>query len=114
MSTDKIVSGTAVAELTPSVDELVSGDSRGDEPTVISSYLAMLERGREEEVVAKLEALDGVEVHGLEYGQYVMSIEAGSIDETYNRAAEITRMDGVTVLNFVYCNFEDETLGTSR
>ncbi len=85
-----------------------------NEPVVISSYLAMLERGREEEVVAELKTLEGVEVHGFEYGQYVISIESSTIDETYSKATEITRMDGVTTLNFVYCNFEDETLGTSR
>lgn len=104
---DKRLADTALVERT-------TGECMVDEPTVISSYLAMLERGREEEVVAELERLEGVEVHGVEYGHYVMSIEARTIDETYSKATAITRMDGVTTLNFVYCNFEDETLGLGK
>jgi nitrate reductase NapD len=88
--------------------------SGGDEPTIISSYLALLERGREAEAVAALEALAGVEVHGAELGQYVVTIEAASVGETYERATAITRLPCVTALNLVYCNFEDETLGASR
>lgn len=82
-----------------------------DTSVVISSYLALLKRGSEPKTIAKLEALEGVEVHGAQHGQYILSIELKSVDATYRRATEITRMNGVTTLSLVYCNFEDETLG---
>ncbi|MDR2492527.1 MAG: chaperone NapD [Coriobacteriales bacterium] len=79
-----------------------------EKPVVISSYLASIEPGRLEEVEARLACYDGVEVHGVEHGQLVVSIEAASLDATYERAVEITRLDGVTTFSLVYCNFEDE------
>ncbi|MDR2035299.1 MAG: chaperone NapD [Coriobacteriales bacterium] len=86
-------------------------NSAGDAPVVISSYLALLRKGCEEEVVASMAALEGVEVHGSEHGQYVVTIEADSVDETFERATKITRLEGVTTFSLVHCNFEDEDLG---
>ena len=79
-----------------------------EEPVVISSYLVVFEDEHREEALAKLGAMPGVEVHGSEGGQYVVSIEAPSIDETYDLAVEITKMPGVITFNLVFCNFEDE------
>ncbi len=81
-----------------------------DPPVLISSYLALLKKGDEEKVVSELNALTGVEVHGSEHGFYVVSIEAGSIDETYRLATEITQKSGVTSFNLVHFNFEDESI----
>ena len=78
---------------------------------VISSYLAVIEEPLSDEVLRQLASYPGVEVHGSEFGQYVVSIEAASVDDTYDLAVKLTKMAGISTFNLVYCNFEDETLG---
>ena len=95
------------SEMMDVVAEMVNA---ADETVVISSYLTIVEAERATEVLAQIEALPGVELHGNEFGQHVVSIEAPSVDETYRRATEISLLPGVVTFSLVYCNFEDETL----
>jgi nitrate reductase NapAB chaperone NapD len=89
----------------------VCPDTVVDEPCLISSYLAFLSKGRESEVLAQIQAIEGAEVHGCEHNQHVVTIEAASVADTYKKATAITRIEGVITFSLVHFNFEDETLG---
>jgi len=77
---------------------------------VISSYVIDAMPARREEVAQAVASYDGVEVHGNEGNRLIVTIEAGSIDQTYGLATKVSQISGVLATNLVYCNFEDETL----
>ena len=57
-----------------------------------------------------LAELPGVEVHEINDYKIVVTIEADSIDESHDIASSFLGVSGVTGINLVYANFEDETL----
>lgn len=77
---------------------------------VISSYVIETMPDSREEVAHALTSYAGVEVHGNEGNKLIVSIEADSIDQTYELATKLSQINGVLTTNLVYCNFEDETL----
>ena len=59
-------------------------------------------------VASALPGIDGVEVHGIEGAKVVITIEAATVDDSYDRSVEIQSMDGVVNVALVYVNFEDD------
>ena len=52
--------------------------------------------------------VDGVEVHEVNDFKIVVTIEAPSVDSSYERASSFIEVEGVTGVHLIYCNFEDE------
>ena len=77
---------------------------------VISSYVIDTIPEKCEEVSALLVTFEGVELHGQEKNRLIVTIEADSVDATYEIATKLSLLDGVLNNNLIYCNFEDETL----
>ena len=75
---------------------------------VISSYVIDTVPEKREEVADALIVFAGVEVHGHEKNRLVVSIEADSINKTYEIATRLSQVEDVLTVNLVYCNFEDE------
>ena len=79
-----------------------------DEQVVISSLVLECLPGREEDVARIAADVPGVEVHGVREGKVVVTIEAPSVDDSAEIANGLVCADGVTGINLVYVNFEDE------
>lgn len=77
---------------------------------VISSYVIDTVPEKREQVASTISVFEGVEIHGHEKHQLIVTIEADSVDATYALATKLSQVDGVLATNLVYCNFEDETL----
>ena len=80
----------------------------GEEHVVISSLIVECLPSDADRVADALAALEGVEVHGCEDGQVVITIERETLAESHDLANSFTQMDGVTNVNLVYANFEDD------
>lgn len=52
--------------------------------------------------------IDGVEVHGIESNQVVVTIEAETTDDSHEIASGFISIEGVIGINLVYANFEDD------
>ena len=78
------------------------------EQVVISSLVLECLPGCEEEVAAAAVAVPGVEVHGMREGKVVVTIEAPTVDDSAEIANGLVSADGVTGINLVYVNFEDD------
>ena len=70
-----------------------AGAAAGAEPVVISSLVVETAPGCAEAAAEALAALPGVEVHER---------------QAHERASSFIQVEGVTGVNLVYCNFEDE------
>ena len=81
-----------------------------EEHTVISSLIVECLPADMEGVAEMLAGLQGVEVHGKEAGQVVVTIEKPTLDESHDLANDITQMQGVTGVNLIYANFEDDPI----
>ena len=79
-----------------------------EERVVISSLLVDCLPEKREKVAERLAALDGVEVHGQEGGQVVITIERPSLDASHDLANSITQIEDVIGVNLIYVNFEDD------
>lgn len=55
-----------------------------------------------------LEMLDGVEVHEAQGYKLVVTIEADSVDASHSIASSFIGVEGVTGINLVYVNVEDD------
>ena len=75
---------------------------------VISSLVVETAPDYTEAVAAQLPGFVGVEVHGVNDFKIVITIEAETVDESHDRAAEIALMQGVLNVSLVYLNFEDD------
>ncbi len=84
-----------------------------DEKVVISSLVVETEPERTDDVAEALAAIDGVEVHEVQGYKIVVTIEAESSGASHAVASSFIGIPGVTNINLVYVNFEDETLGDS-
>ena len=93
-------SATAAA---PSTDPL-------DEPVVISSYLVNTRDGDVQKVADRVTLIGGVEAHQRFAGQFVITIEAASIDASIEAIKEVNATAGVINSVMVYANFEDDPL----
>lgn len=78
------------------------------EPVVISSLVVETAPERAGSVAEALAALPGVEVHERQGHKLVVTIEAASVEASHSRASSFIQVEGVTGVNLVYCNFEDE------
>ncbi len=84
------------------------GAAAGAEPVVISSLVVETAPGCAEAAAEALAALSGVEVHERQGHKLVVTIEAPSVQASHERASSFIQVEGVTGVNLVYCNFEDE------
>ena len=75
---------------------------------VISSLVVETLRDCTQSAAEQLAAMDGVEVHEVNDFKIVVTIEAPSVDSSYERASSFIEVEGVTVVHLIYCNFEDE------
>jgi len=79
-----------------------------DEPVVISSLVVETVPGKTAAVAADLAAREGVEVHETQGHKLVVTIEAATTGASHAVASGFAAVPGVTGVNLVYCNFEDE------
>lgn len=56
----------------------------------------------------------GVEVHEVSGYKIVVTIEADSVEASHAVASSFIQIEGVTNVNLVYVNFEEETLGSDK
>lgn len=75
---------------------------------VISSLVVETAPEYTEAVARELPALEGVEVHGVEGYKIVITIEADTVDQSYDIANQIPSITGVIMVNLIYLNFEDD------
>ena len=75
---------------------------------VISSLVVETLRDCTQSAAEQLAAMDGVEVHEVNDFKIVVTIEAPSVDSSYERASGFIEVEGVTGVHLIYCNFEDE------
>ena len=75
---------------------------------VISSLVVETLREHTQNAAEQLAAMSGVEVHEINDFKIVVTIEAPSIESSYERASSFIKIEGVTGVHLVYCNFEEE------
>lgn len=75
---------------------------------VISSLVVETLREHTQSAAEQLADMSGVEVHEINDFKIVVTIEAPSIESSYERASGFIKIEGVTGVHLVYCNFEDE------
>ena len=75
---------------------------------VISSLVVETAPNYTEAVAEALPEHLGVEVHGIDGYKIVITIEAPTVDESHDIAAELALISGVLNVNLVYLNFEDD------
>lgn len=74
----------------------------------ISSAVVAVVPGCEDEILAALPGLPGVEVHGTEKSRIVVTIEGFSTGELGDRLTSISAMPGVIAANMVFEHSEAE------
>lgn len=79
-----------------------------DNPVVISSLVVETMPEKTAVVAKRLSAREGVEVHETQGHKLVVTIEAVSTAASHDIASQFAAVPGVTGVNLVYCNFEDE------
>ena len=75
---------------------------------VISSLVVETAPEYTRAVADELPKRQGVEVHGIEGYNIVITIEAPTVDESHDIANNIVPITGVIGVNLVYLNFEDD------
>ncbi|SMH39592.1 chaperone NapD [Maritimibacter sp. HL-12] len=73
----------------------------------VSSAVVNVAAEEREPVRARVEALDGVEVHGGDATRIIITIEGTSTGELGDRLTEINLMPGVLVANMVFEHAEE-------
>ena len=85
-----------------------------DVPVVISSLLVEALPTEVQELSREIALVPGVEVHEIHGSSIVISIEASSIDASYKIASSLTAIEGVTGVQLIYANFEDDPVIQER
>jgi nitrate reductase NapD len=76
---------------------------------VISSLVVECVPEKTEAVARELPAFSGVEVHSIEQGyKIVITVESETVDDSYAETSKMIGIDGVTGVNLIYVNFEDD------
>ncbi|WP_461546018.1 chaperone NapD [Senegalimassilia anaerobia] len=75
---------------------------------VISSLVIETAPARTEDVARELYLREGVEVHEVNGYKIVVTIEAETVDASHAVASGFIGIEGVTGINLVYANFEDD------
>ena len=75
---------------------------------VISSLVVEAMPGKIHAAADELARIHGVEVHNHEGYKIVVTIEAETVDESHDIASGFINIDGVTGVNLIYVNFEDD------
>ena len=79
-----------------------------DEKVVISSLVVEVRPESVDAVARALAAMEGVEVHEVNGYKIVVTIEADTVDDSHDIASGFIGIEGVTGINLVYANFEDD------
>ena len=79
-----------------------------DEKVVISSLVVEARPDAVDAVARALAAMEGVEVHEVNGYKIVVTIEADTVDDSHEIASGFIGIEGVTGINLVYANFEDD------
>ena len=79
-----------------------------DEKVVISSLVVEARPDAVDAVARALAAMEGVEVHEVNGYKIVVTIEADTVDDSHDIASGFIGIEGVTGINLVYANFEDD------
>lgn len=75
---------------------------------VISSLVVETVPEKTEEAARELSRREGVEVHEANGCKLVVTIEAETVDDSHGTASGFIAVPGVTGINLVYANFEDD------
>ncbi|OUO90340.1 glutamate synthase [Gordonibacter sp. An230] len=75
---------------------------------VISSLVVETAPERTGEVACELSCRSGVEVHETNGHKLVVTVEAETVDDSHLIASGFISIAGVTGVNLVYANFEDD------
>lgn len=75
---------------------------------VVSSLLVETLQDKVQEVAEKLMTFEGVEVHHIEDYKIIITVEAETIDDSYDITKEFVQIPGIIIVNLIYCNFEDD------
>ena len=75
---------------------------------VISSLVVETVSGKADSVAEVLGRTPGVEVHNNDGNKIVVTIECDTVDESKAVADSFIVVDGVTSVNLIYVNFEDD------
>ncbi len=75
---------------------------------VISSLVVETAPDRTAHVAESLVLIEGVEVHETHAEKLVVTIEAETLDDSHAIASSFINIEGVTGINLVYANFEDD------
>lgn len=75
---------------------------------VISSLVVETVPEHTSEVARELDQRAGVEVHETNGYKIVVTIEAETVDDSHAIASGFITIEGVTGINLVYANFEDD------
>ena len=75
---------------------------------VISSLVVETLPDKASSAALVLSAIEGVEVHGVNNNQIVVTIEAPTSDASHATASKFINISGVIGINLVYANFEDD------
>lgn len=77
---------------------------------VISSLVVETTPQTTQSAAETLSTLEGVEVHEINEHTIVVTIEAETLDDSHAIASSFISISGVTGINLVYANFEDDPL----
>jgi len=75
---------------------------------VISSLVVETTPGKVNTAASEIARIPGVEVHNDEGYKIVVTIEADTVDASKSVADGFLNVDGVTAINLIYVNFEDD------
>ncbi|MCL1890808.1 MAG: chaperone NapD [Coriobacteriia bacterium] len=75
---------------------------------VISSLVIEAIPDQVDSVAAELAKIDNVEVHSTQDYKVVVLVEAETVDASHAIASSFINIEGVTGINLVYTNFEDD------
>lgn len=89
-------------------DTVLNPVSPDEEQVVISSLVVETMPEQTAAAAAALAAMEGVEVHETQGYKLVVTIEAPTTGASHAIASRFIQVPGVTNINLIYCNFEDE------
>ena len=75
---------------------------------VISSIVVETVQDKVKQVAEKLGECEGVEVHHVEGYKIIITVEAETLDASYDLTKDFIQITGVLAVNLIYCNFEDD------
>lgn len=75
---------------------------------VISSLVVETTPNKVHTAAEALSKIEGVEVHNHEGYKIVVTIETETVDDSHEIASNFMNIDGVTGVNLIYANFEED------